>query len=127
MRHLTANWVSAFLQRHPYAKVLEVSAAHEREGGVVQDNHDGLWLMMDMESTPDFLGQARQHLAFDDYVLVICRFGNRSPDAATQLETAGFKHVYNVLGGYEEIRDATRVDTPPGGFPDGKARDDEPS
>jgi rhodanese-related sulfurtransferase len=64
------------------------------------------WFTPDWVPDPAFLGQARQFIGPDDYVLVISRSGHRSHDASTLLETAGFKHVYNVLGGYEDVREA---------------------
>ncbi|MCG7755011.1 hypothetical protein, partial [Flavihumibacter cheonanensis] len=86
MRHLSVNWVAAFLQRHPYAKLLDVSAAHEREAGLFPQGHHEPWLTSD--PNPEFLAHTLQHIQFDDYVLVICRFGIRSHDAATLLESA---------------------------------------
>jgi hypothetical protein len=42
--------------------------------------------------------------------VVICRRGQRSCEAAALLEKAGFGHVYNVLGGYEDLQSLRRID-----------------
>jgi rhodanese-related sulfurtransferase len=42
----------------------------------------------------------------DRPVVLICRSGNRSVEAAQALEAAGFKEVINVTHGFEGERDA---------------------
>jgi len=106
MRHLTAEGLAEFLSHHPRTKVLDVRSAYEREAGHMPGDHHVPWFTPDWEPDPTFLGQALQRICPDDYVLVICRSGHRSHDASVLLETSGFKHVYNVLGGYEDIREA---------------------
>lgn len=106
MRHLTVEGLAEFLGHHPRAKVLDVRSADEREAGHMPGDHHVPWFTPDWEPSPAFLGQALQHICPDDYVLVISRSGHRSHDASALLETAGFKHVYNVLGGYQDIREA---------------------
>lgn len=106
MRHLTAEWLAEFLSHHPRTNVLDVRCAYEREAGHLPGDHHVPWFTPDWEPDPTFLGQALQRICPDDYVLVICRSGHRSHDASMLLETAGFKHVYNVLGGYQDVREA---------------------
>lgn len=101
MRHLTIEGVAEFLGRHPHARLLDVRFAHERESGHIPGDHHVPWYGSDWMPNPSFLNQVLQRISPDDPVLVICRSGHRSHDAAALLETAGFRHVYNVLGGYE--------------------------
>jgi rhodanese-related sulfurtransferase len=103
MRHLSVEGLAEFLGLHPHAKVLDVRLAHEREAGHLPGDLHVPWYTPDWEPNPGFLDQVLQHSSPEDYVLVICRDGHHSCEAATLLETAGFKHVYNLLGGYEDI------------------------
>ena len=45
---------------------------------------------------------------------MLCHRGDYSHHAASLLEAAGFRHVYNLLGGYEEIRKTLSASTPSG-------------
>ncbi|MBW8327597.1 MAG: hypothetical protein K0M48_00045 [Thiobacillus sp.] len=104
MRHLTADGMAAFFLLHPRAKVLDVRFAYEREAGHRPGDHHVPWYTPDWEPDSGFLDRVLQYIAPEDYVLVICRSGHRSCEAAALLETIGFKHVYNLLGGYEGIQ-----------------------
>lgn len=109
MRHVSTDGFVSFLRQHPHAKVLDVRCAHEREaGGPVYGCHCVSWYTPDREPDPAFLDQVLQRLSADDYVLVICRSGHSSWEAAALLEKSGFKHVYNVLGGFKDIRGDVR-------------------
>ena len=60
----------------------------------------------DWEINPHFVSQVKKAATFDRPVVIICRSGNRSVDAAIALERAGFTDVYNVLHGFEgELND----------------------
>jgi rhodanese-related sulfurtransferase len=112
MRHLTADGLATFFLLHPRAKVLDVRFAYEREAGLLRGDHHVPWYTPDWEPNPGFLDQVLQHLAPEDDVLVICHGGHRSCEAAALLETAGFEHVYNLLGGYEDITEARQAYIP---------------
>jgi rhodanese-related sulfurtransferase len=103
MRHLTAEGLRDFLSHHPNIIVLDVRFAHEREIWHIPHDHHVPWYTPVWETNPDFLGLVLQCCSPDDYVLVICSNGYRSCEAAALLELAGFKHIYNVLGGYQDI------------------------
>ena len=45
-------------------------------------------------------------LAEDDHLFFLCRSGVRSAAAAEAAEAAGFKHTYNIAGGFEGPPDA---------------------
>ncbi len=65
------------------------------------------------EVEPAFARKVREELsrrtgvdaAEDVPVLALCRSGQRSRQAAEILEAAGFKHLYNVIEGFEGERD----------------------
>lgn len=59
----------------------------------------------DWDINPAFVEQVKAVAGEAQPVLIICRSGNRSVDAANALEAAGFKTVYNVLEGFEGERD----------------------
>ncbi len=104
MKHLTIEGIHDFFRRHPQAKVLDVCSAHEHEGRTPAKNlHLVSWYTPDWEPNPDFIDLVSQRISRDDYLLVICRSGSRSAEAAFLLEKSGFKYVYNVLGGYDEL------------------------
>jgi rhodanese-related sulfurtransferase len=58
----------------------------------------------DWELNPHFVGQVKK-IAGANFrerpILLICRSGNRSVEAGEALEKAGFRHVMNVLHGFE--------------------------
>lgn len=103
MRHLSVEGLAEFLRDHPAVGVLDVRFAHEREAGHLPGDHHVPWLTPEWEPDPGFVDQVLRHFSPDDYVLVICRCGHRSSEAAELLEQAGFSHVYNVLGGYKDL------------------------
>jgi rhodanese-related sulfurtransferase len=104
MRHLTAEGLVAFLRQNPLAKVLDVRFAHEREAhGHMPGDHHVPWHTLGMKPNPAFLEEALGRISPSDPVLVLCQNGDCSPHAAALLESAGFKHVYNVLGGYQGV------------------------
>ena len=66
------------------------------------------------ETDPEFVVKVRRSLrevrrdagdVEDLTILSICRSGQRSLVAAELLEADGFRHVYNVLEGFEGVRD----------------------
>jgi rhodanese-related sulfurtransferase len=115
MTHLTADGLGTFFVLHPCAEVLDVRCAYEREAGHLAGDHHVPWYTLDWEPNPGFLDQVLQYITPEDCVLVICRSGYRSCEAAAFLETIGFKHVYNLLGGYEDIPEARQENIAAGG------------
>lgn len=65
---------------------------------------------------PEFVARVAAHLQVlrpgvapeEVPLLAMCRSGNRSAAAALALEQAGYRHVYNILEGFEGDRDADR-------------------
>jgi rhodanese-related sulfurtransferase len=104
MVHLTAEGLDAFFKQHPHARMLDVRCPYEREVRDRPVGHHVPWFRRDWTPDPDFVKQVLQRLSPDDYVLVLCHRGEHSHHAASLLEAAGFRHVFNLLGGYEEMR-----------------------
>jgi rhodanese-related sulfurtransferase len=112
MVHLTAEGLDAFFRQHPHARTLDVRFAFEREHADSLAAHHVPWLRRDWTPDPAFLQQVLQNLSPRDYVLVLCHRGDYSHHAAALLEAAGFRHVYNLLGGYADIRKTLPANMP---------------
>lgn len=110
MRHLSVEGLAEFMRNHPGIRVLDVRFAHEHITGHLQGDHNVPWYTPDWAPDPDFVFRVLERLSPHDYVVVVCSSGNLSCEAAALLEQAGFGHVYTVLGGYEDIRQARRAD-----------------
>src|SRR5215213_5704364 len=54
---------------------------------------------------PEFQAVVQGNLPRDEKLLVGCKVGNRSAQAAAILEAAGYSDVANVVGGYSGARD----------------------
>jgi len=54
-----------------------------------------------MENNPDFEVRAKEKIALDNIVLIMCRSGSRSRIGAERLIKAGFKNVYKITQGFE--------------------------
>ncbi len=104
MRHLSVDGLFELFAHHPLAKVLDVRFHFERDTKPIPGVHHVPWFTPDWEPNPVFLDQVREGLSSDDHVLVICQNGQLSCQAAALLEKFGFRHVYNVLGGFEDIK-----------------------
>lgn len=48
-----------------------------------------------------FMAQLEQHTNKDDFIILMCRTGGRSHNAATVAHNHGFTHVMNMLEGFE--------------------------
>jgi len=85
------------------AKLIDVRTRFEWEWvGHVPGTSQIEWKCLpDMEPNPDFLAQLAQSASKDEVVLLLCRSGIRSHAAAVLATQAGFKSVYNILGGFE--------------------------
>lgn len=51
---------------------------------------------------PDFLPEMRRQFKKDDVLILICRTGGRTTEAAEKLAASGFTNIYNVLHGIED-------------------------
>jgi rhodanese-related sulfurtransferase len=107
MEHLKPQQAFDFLQDNTDAVLIDCRSAVEFlfVGHPVGAIHVAWSEAPDWEINPDFARQVRDEVAENKPVLLICRSGTRSIAAAKVLEDAGFKHVINVLEGFEGERD----------------------
>ncbi len=106
MDHLEPRAAAQFLKDHPDAVFIDCRSEMEYMfvghpvGSMMVPWLDG----PEWEANPHFVPQVRK-LAGANFekrpILLICRSGNRSQDAGEALEKAGFRHVINVLHGFE--------------------------
>ncbi|MDD4913892.1 MAG: rhodanese-like domain-containing protein [Methylococcales bacterium] len=62
-----------------------------------------------MQLNAGFVEQVRQHAPDQAApVLLLCRTGVRSVEAAKALEAAGYQHLVNIVGGFEGALDADK-------------------
>ena len=105
MENLTPLQTRDFLAGQPDALFLDCRSEAEfyfvghPEGAV----HVAWAEAPDWEINPHFVAEVRKLVghSIDRPVVIICRSGNRSVDAAKALESAGFTRVINVLHGFE--------------------------
>ncbi|MBX3687344.1 MAG: rhodanese-like domain-containing protein [Rhodocyclaceae bacterium] len=105
MQHLSPVETSQFLRDNPNALFIDCRSEMEflfvghPVGAIHVSWHDG----PDWEINPHFVGEIRKLAgqSGDRPVVLICRSGNRSEEAARALEATGFGRVYNVRHGFE--------------------------
>ncbi len=111
MKHLTPTETFAFLQRTPEALFIDVRSEIEYffVGHPIGVEHIAWSDGPDWEINPEFVPQVKRLAGdgLDRPVVLICRSGHRSAEAAQVLEAAGFAEVINVLHGFEGERDAS--------------------
>jgi rhodanese-related sulfurtransferase len=106
MEHFEPKDAFDFLQHNPEALFIDCRSEMEYlfvghpQGALHVAWNDG----PDWDVNPHFVGQVKK-LAGTNHTLrpivLICRSGNRSQEAAEALERVGFTRVYNVLHGFE--------------------------
>ena len=111
MDHLTPRAAQQYLKDNPEAVFIDCRSEMEYMfvghplGAMMVPWYDGA----DWEKNPHFVGQVKR-LAGANFqkrpIVLICRSGNRSIEAGEELERCGFKHVANVLHGFEGELDA---------------------
>jgi rhodanese-related sulfurtransferase len=103
MQHLTPKEAYAFLKANPEAVFIDVRSDIEHmfvghpEGSMLIPWVDG----PDWDINPDFVAQVKKAASANRPVVLICRSGRRSADAAIALEKAGLTDLYNVTHGFE--------------------------
>jgi rhodanese-related sulfurtransferase len=108
MQHLTPPEASNFLHNNPEAVLVDCRSemeylfvGHPAGAHHVAWNDGPEWTI-----NPHFVGQVKKIASMNRPVVLICRSGQRSVDAALELEQAGFNEVINVLEGFEGPIDA---------------------
>jgi rhodanese-related sulfurtransferase len=100
------------------AHLVDVRAAEERKfvGHVPNTLHIAWQTGPALIKNPRFLRELEQKLSKDAVILFLCRSGKRSAAAAEAATKAGFKHVFNVLEGFEGDLDARQQRGDSGGW-----------
>jgi len=71
----------------------------------------------DWKANPNFVDEVRQRIAnYDASILLICRSGQRSLDAAKALAAAGYKDLANIEEGFEGALDENKHRSKLGGW-----------
>ncbi len=104
---MTPAEAHALLREHPDAVLVDVRSHPELdfvgmiEGGkhIPWQNYPG------MTPNPDFDQQIKKEVTPDNILLLLCRTGGRSLAAAEHLADLGYRHCYNILGGFEGKQD----------------------
>jgi rhodanese-related sulfurtransferase len=85
------------------AHLVDVRAAEERKfvGHVPNTFHVAWQTGPALIKNPRFVRELENKLSRESIILLLCRSGKRSAAAAEAATNAGFKHVFNVLEGFE--------------------------
>jgi rhodanese-related sulfurtransferase len=108
MKHLLPQQAAHWLQDHPSTVFVDCRTDIEflfvghPVGAINIPWHE----LPDWDVNPDFVSQVLSLTGQrkDCAVMLLCRSGTRSVEAATALEQAGFQQVINVLHGFEGDR-----------------------
>ncbi|HQT25100.1 MAG TPA: rhodanese-like domain-containing protein [Burkholderiales bacterium] len=103
MKSINPKEAFQFLKSHPSAVLIDVRSEIEYlfVGHPVGSIHVAWNDGPEWEINPDFVTDVKKIANESRAVLLICRSGVRSLEAGQVLEDSGFKHVYNVLHGFE--------------------------
>ena len=91
------------LIQQQHAILIDVRTNEERKfvGYIPQSLHIPWATGTAFNRNPRFLKELESKVSKDPIILLICRSGRRSSLAAVAAFNAGFKHIYNVLEGFE--------------------------
>ena len=109
IENLTPKQCFAFMENHPQAVMIDVRTKMEHTfvGHPLAAVHVAWKEFPDWQTNPDFISQVKQVVSdVNTPVLLLCRSGQRSLEAAVLLESVGFKHLINILEGFEGALDA---------------------
>lgn len=85
------------------AQIIDVRTNEERKfvGHVPDTLHVAWQTGTSLNKNPRFVREVEAKVRKDSVVLLLCRSGKRSHDAAIALASAGFGDVYNIAEGFE--------------------------
>jgi rhodanese-related sulfurtransferase len=110
----------AFMQANPNAVMIDVRTKMEHTflgRPVCKIAHVAWKEFPDWQVNPDFVAQVSQIVADKNRpILLLCRSGVRSLEAANLLEKSGFTHLINILEGFEGNLDANKHRGTTGGW-----------
>ena len=101
----------ALLQENPSAVLIDVRTAieHGFVGHPPKAIHVAWKEFPGMQLNADFVQQVQTHVPNKAApVLLLCRSGVRSVEAAKALEQAGYQHLVNILDGFEGALDENK-------------------
>lgn len=93
------------------AQIIDVRTNEERKfvGHVPNTIHVPWQTGTSLNKNPRFIREVEAKVRKDSVVLLLCRSGKRSNDAAIALAAAGFGDVYNIAEGFEgDLNDKTQ-------------------
>lgn len=99
------------LQNHPGAVLIDVRTAieHGFVGHPPKAIHVAWKEFPGMQLNTQFVEQVQQHAPNKTQpVLLLCRTGVRSVEAAKALEAAGYQHLVNIVQGFEGVLDENK-------------------
>lgn len=104
IENLTPQQAWDLMQANPNAVLIDVrtKVEHGFVGRPLNAVHVPWKEAPDWQLNPDFIKQVTQAVSdISNPVLLLCRSGVRSLAAADALQEAGFKHLINILDGFE--------------------------
>ncbi len=100
-----------FLQQNPKSVLIDVRTKMEYlfVGHPPQALHIPWKETPDWQVNPHFVAQVRQVVLDPNTpILLLCRSGQRSLDAAVALENVGYSHLINIVDGFEGALDENK-------------------
>lgn len=99
----------SLFQSHPKTKLVDIRSSEEWELiGSIPGAIQVQWKFYpDWNRNPLFLDQLEAAVSSDDFIILICRSGVRSSEAAQWLTQEGYSSVFNVLEGFEGDKNET--------------------
>ena len=104
IENLTSQQSWELMQANPGAVMIDVrtKVEHSFVGHPVKAVHVPWKEAPDWQINPDFVVQVKQVVGDTSCrVLLLCRSGSRSLAAAEALQEAGFRHLVNIVDGFE--------------------------
>jgi rhodanese-related sulfurtransferase len=111
IENLTPQQAWELLQQNTSAVLVDVRSQmeHAYVGHPIGAVHIPWKEMPNWEINPNFVGEVKKLVPNNDApILLLCRSGQRSLSAAKALEEAGYKHLINILDGFEGSLDAEK-------------------
>jgi len=117
IKEINSTKAYSILQQSKNAILIDVRSSIEYDyvGHPINAIHIPVKEAPDCEIRDDFIGNVRSELKkkFPDiknvseiHILLLCRSGQRSGQAAQMLELEGYKNIINIMDGFEGDKDA---------------------
>lgn len=111
IEHLSPKQAWQFMQTHSDAVLVDVRTKIEYNfvGHPVGAVHIAWKEFPDWQTNPEFIAHVKKQIpSMETPVLLLCRSGQRSLEAATLLASVGFNHLINIDEGFEGPLDADK-------------------